>query len=85
MFFRATEEKWPRLFGQKFIIVKWGFADVVLSTVPLDEYVVAPAALAINDDGDSVVLEQLRKFQAAELAAVSGDTGWYNGCKSCSR
>ena len=26
--------KWPRLFGQKFAAIKWGFADVELSTAP---------------------------------------------------
>ena len=31
----GDEERWPRLFGQKFVIVKWSFADVGLSTAPL--------------------------------------------------
>ena len=26
--------RWPGLFGQKFVFVKWGFADVGLSTAP---------------------------------------------------
>lgn len=32
--------------------------------------VVAPAALAVRADGDAVVLDQLREFEAGELAAL---------------
>lgn len=38
---------------------------------PLDEHVVAPAATAIHADGDAVVLEQLREFQAGELGGFN--------------
>lgn len=37
---------------------------------PLDEHVVAPAALAIHADGNAIVLEQLREFEAGELGGL---------------
>ena len=39
---------------------------------PLDEHVVAPAALAVHADGNAVALEQRDEFHASELAALVG-------------
>lgn len=39
---------------------------------PFHEYVIPPAALSIHADLDTVVLQQARKVQAGELAALVG-------------